>query len=261
MNEASRQVRRVPTAEEEHWTLTRHVVDSLSSGVAILDRDGNFVLTNKAWSRFAPENAADDAENCGVGLNYLEVCSSSSGVGSEIAKDIQVGLAEVLSGIRERFSFEYPRHSPTDSRWFLLQANRLDSATGGAVVLHNDITARKLLESRLHEQEERFRVPLQHSPVVVFNHDRDLRYTWINSPVLAWADQDYLGRTDTEIIGAPEGEELMAIKQGVLDSGVGRRVEVVVMKWTPGLRHKVKEAIAVRWKSIGGEVVVGPLWT
>ncbi len=32
-------------------------------------------------------------------------------------------------------------------------------------------------------------------------------------------------------------------------------------EWTPGLRHKVKEAIAVRWKSIGGEVVVGPLWT
>ena len=228
MDEASRKVRGVPTAAEQHWTLTQHVVDSLASGLAVLDREGNIVLTNKAWKRFARENAADDPENFGVGLNYLEVCSSSSGVGAEIAKDIQVGLAEVLSGVRERFSFEYPCHSPTDSRWFLLQANRLDGATGGAVVLHNDITARKLLERRLQEQEERFRVALEHSPVVVFNHDRDLRYTWINSPVLAWAEQDYMGRTDREIIGGPEGEELMAIKRAVLDSGVGRRVEAVV---------------------------------
>ena len=146
----------------------------------------------------------------------------------EGSKDIEVGLKEVLSGARERFSFEYPCHSRTDWRWFLLEASRLDSPAGGAVVLHSDITARKLLENRLQEQEERFRVALEHSPVVVFNQDRNLRYTWINSPVLGWAGQDFIGRTDSEIVGGPEGDELMAIKRGVLESGAGRRVETVV---------------------------------
>ena len=230
-----RKIRGVRAAADSQWTLTRHVVDSLTSELAVLDREGNIILTNQMWKRFARENTAGDSQNFGVGLNYLEVCSSASGVDAEGAQDILVGLEQVLSGIRERFSFEYPCHSPTDARWFLLEASRLDSPAGGAVVLHIDITARKLLERRLQEQEERFRVALEHSPVVVFNQDRDLRYTWINSPVLAWAEQDYMGRTDKEIVGGPEGDELMAIKRAVLDSGVGRRVETVVT--LKGERH------------------------
>src|SRR5262249_23641167 len=58
--------------------------------------------------------------------------------------------------------------------------------------------------------------------------DLDLRYTWINSPVLAWAEQDYIGRTDTDILGGPEGEQLMAVKRAVLESGVGTRTEAIV---------------------------------
>ena len=30
--------------------------------------------------------------------------------------------------------------------------------------------------------------------------------------------------------------------------------------WTPGVRHEVKGVIAVRWKSVVGEVAVDPLW-
>ena len=55
-----------------------------------------------------------------------------------------------------------------------------------------------------------------------------MRYTWINSPVLAWAEQDYLGRTDAEIVGGEEGARLTAIKQEVLRSGRGTRTETEV---------------------------------
>ena len=76
--------------------------------------------------------------------------------------------------------------------------------------------------------EERFRVALKNSPVVVFNQDRELRYTWINSPILVWAVRGYLGQTDAEIVGGEEGARLMAIKQGVLQSGIGTRTEATV---------------------------------
>jgi signal transduction histidine kinase len=71
--------------------------------------------------------------------------------------------------------------------------------------------------------------------VVIFNQDRELRYTWINTPVLSCAKQDYLGRTDEEIVGGTEGQKLMELKRAVVDSGVGIRSEAVVT--LKGERH------------------------
>jgi PAS domain S-box-containing protein len=98
----------------------------------------------------------------------------------------------------------------------------------GASAIARDITQRKRAEEALRESEERFRVALQNAPVVVFQQDRQLRYTWINSPGLAWAERGYLGRTDAEIVGGDEGARLTAIKQEAVRSGLGTRTEVQV---------------------------------
>ena len=54
-----------------------------------------------------------------------------------------------------------------------------------------DITRQKQAEEALRQSEERFRVALKNAPVVVFNQNLELRYTWINSPILAWAERDW----------------------------------------------------------------------
>ncbi|MFL6351388.1 MAG: ATP-binding protein [Bryobacteraceae bacterium] len=206
--------------------LAQHVVDCLSAEVAVLDREGKIVMVNAAWERFASrQNTAEQSQNLGVGANYLAVCRSASG---ETAKEVLRGIEEVLSGRRPDFSLEYPCHSPTVRRWFLLQVTSLQCPPCGAVSLHIDITDRKLLEQRLQEHQERFRAALENSPVVLFNQDRESRYTWINSPVLGWAEQEYVGRTDSDIVGGEDGERLTAIKRAVLESGVGARVETSV---------------------------------
>jgi len=83
-------------------------------------------------------------------------------------------------------------------------------------------------DDALRESEERFRVALKNSSVVVFNQDHELRYTWINPPVFAWAGQHCLGRTDAEIVGGEEGVRLMALKQDVLQRGIGTRTETTI---------------------------------
>jgi PAS domain S-box-containing protein len=98
-----------------------------------------------------------------------------------------------------------------------------------------DITERNRIHEALRESEERYRLALKTSSVVLFNQDRELRYTWISSPVFAWASQSYLGRTDAEIIGGEEGARLMAIKEGVMQEGIGTRSEVVLT--FEGSRH------------------------
>ena len=103
---------------------------------------------------------------------------------------------------------------------------------GGAVVgvaaIARDITEQRRTEAALRESEERFRVALKNAPTVVFNHDLELRYTWINSPVQAWEAQDWIGHTDLDFLGREEAEHLMAIKNEVLQTGVGTRTETTV---------------------------------
>ena len=44
------------------------------------------------------------------------------------------------------FELEYPCHTPTEQRWFLMQATQVRGSEAGVVVVHINITARKLLE-------------------------------------------------------------------------------------------------------------------
>src|SRR5260370_17688793 len=98
----------------------------------------------------------------------------------------------------------------------------------GASVIARDITDRKRVEMALRQSEERFRVALKNAPVRVFNQDLELRFTWTNSHILAWATQDLLGKTDLEIVGGEEGARLIALKREVLRTGRGARTETEV---------------------------------
>ncbi|RYG09096.1 MAG: PAS domain-containing sensor histidine kinase, partial [Burkholderiales bacterium] len=56
----------------------------------------------------------------------------------------------VLAGQASRFELQYPCHSPTQERWFLLRASALgNGARPGAVVMHEDITLRIQAASKL----------------------------------------------------------------------------------------------------------------
>jgi PAS domain S-box-containing protein len=57
----------------------------------------------------------------------------------------------------------------------------------GASVVARDITEQRQAREALRLSEERFHVALKNAPVVVFSHDLQLRYTWINSPLLTMA--------------------------------------------------------------------------
>ena len=91
----------------------------------------------------------------------------------------------------------------------------------------HDITDCKLAEEEMRRSEERFRVALKHSPITVFNQDRDLRYTWIYNPQLYW-QKEVLGKTDEEIIGPKKAARLSELKKRVLTTGTALREEVAI---------------------------------
>ncbi|MBW4595051.1 MAG: response regulator [Brasilonema angustatum HA4187-MV1] len=87
---------------------------------------------------------------------------------------------------------------------------------------------RQRTEEALRQSEERFRVALKNSPIIVFNQDRELRYTWVYNANLASTPEEMIGKQDSELICAEDAERLTTIKRNVLITGVGTREEVYI---------------------------------
>lgn len=113
------------------------VLNALTAHIAVLDADGVIVAVNEAWRRFATANGAKSATFF-VGTSYLSACDGE--------QETTTGLRALLGGERDLFTIEYPCDSPEERRWFTLRASRF---SGGAVVAHENITERKLMEEAL----------------------------------------------------------------------------------------------------------------
>lgn len=140
--------------QTRRYEILREIFDSLSEHVAVLDRQGRIVDTNRSWNRFARDNGLSD--QCRLqGENYIEICDSSIGASAGEANQAAAGIRAVLSGEIPEFSLEYPCHSPREKRWFLMTVSPLrhEGAIDGAVVSHIQITTRKLAEMALIRYE------------------------------------------------------------------------------------------------------------
>src|ERR1022692_1359125 len=89
-----------------------------------------------------------------------------------------------------------------------------------------DITKRKQMEEALRQSEERFRVALKHSPIAVYNLDRDLRYTWMYNPRLPRPVSEQVGKMAHEIFDPVEAARITEVRRRVLETGVGVRHEM-----------------------------------
>jgi diguanylate cyclase (GGDEF)-like protein len=130
--------------------LAADVLNSLTTHIAVLDSRGVIVLVNDAWRRFAQNNGSL-AANGYVGTNYLAVCEDAiRSSGDETARAVVDAIRSLIAGEKTSFSLEYPCHSPTEERWFILRATRLSLAgPPHIVVAHEDITARRRAEEDL----------------------------------------------------------------------------------------------------------------
>lgn len=88
---------------------------------------------------------------------------------------------------------------------------------------------RQRAEESLRLTAERFRTALKNSPIVVFNQDTDLRYTWIYNPALGFKPEEMIGKHDRDLFeNEEEVRHLVAHKQQVLDTGQGIRREIPI---------------------------------
>ena len=146
------------------------VLDDLAAHVCVLDERGMILVVNRAWREFA---ASTGSLNDGFreGASYLAACENASATqpGGAEAAEFSLRLREVLAGQRQQFELEYPCHSPTEERWFVVRAARMTS--NGApriVVAHDNVTTLKQVQNTLRQSEALLRDLAASLPGAVF---------------------------------------------------------------------------------------------
>jgi diguanylate cyclase (GGDEF)-like protein len=100
-------------------TLSKEILNILPEHICILNTQGNIVFVNSAWLNFERDNTNTELIDW-LNINYLDVCDISAQSDSELAKDVAQGIRSVLNEEELSFQIEYPCHSPSAQKWFLL---------------------------------------------------------------------------------------------------------------------------------------------
>lgn len=145
VNIAARMTREL--RESEAFNIS--VLDSLREHIAVLDTQGFIIAVNEAWRRFDRANHGADALMYSLGLNYFDVCRTDGCSFGGESQAAMKGISAVLEGHLESFSMEYPCHTANEQRWFQMHVRPLQGPRSGAVVAHENITARRMNEEAL----------------------------------------------------------------------------------------------------------------
>ncbi|MEX1665489.1 EAL domain-containing protein [Zhongshania arctica] len=157
-------------AELRHREAARQtaILNALPAHIALIDNQGVIVSFNHAWQKFAELNGLA-SPGYGVGINYLEACDKA-GEGSEAAE----GIRSVLAGHSRSFSIEYPCHSPTEQRWFLMTVTPSNhDAKNGAVIMHLNISDRTEAEIGMQRLQRVYAVLSEINELIVRVPNRD----------------------------------------------------------------------------------------
>lgn len=195
---------------ESHF---RILVEQASDGIFIADAQGRYVDVNSAGT-----------EMLGYTREEVLQLSISDIIAAEEVQRLGPELSRLAGGGIFRSEWRFRRK---DGSYFPGEVVGKCLPDGRFQGILRDITERRQAERLIRESEERFRVALKDSPITVFTQDRQLRYTWIFNPQLYW-QQEILGKTDDEILGAEKARRLRELKQQVLKAGVCVREEVVI---------------------------------
>jgi PAS domain S-box-containing protein len=181
---------------------------------------GALLLTQEALSPAATERLQQALEAQPAWSDLPLVVLVRSGAPTSATARL---VARLASRANATF-FERPLHSST-----LVSAVRAAlRSRQRQYETREQLQALERAEEALRQSEERFRLALRRSPVMVFGQDLNLRYTWVYNAGDRLSARALLGRTDAEILTPLEAERVTALKQRVLRDNASAREEIAV---------------------------------
>jgi len=196
------------------------ILDALPANIALLDKDGVIVEVNQAWKNFGDDNALCSS-NYNINDNYIEIAAKTLGIDLVEGRLMADGIKKVLSGEIKDFHLEYACHSPVEQRWFRAEVAPLMKEHGkGAVVMHVNITARKMAEIALQELNDRLEEKVNERTALLEGVNQELEaFSYsvshdLRAPLRAVNGYSKILEEDYAAVLDEEGHRLLRIIQG-----------------------------------------------
>lgn len=203
--------------------LNRALLDSLPAQAALLDKHGKIIAINEAWHCEGDRQGFANRD-WNVGTDYAAACLHLSGEQKLNAVNVSHGVHAVLAGTRDQFVLEYPIANGEKKYWYRVMVTPVhtrlqngDRHDGGAVVMHLNITERRLAEEQLRINSN----ALQHLTEGVVITDANLRVITINKAYTAMT-----GYEAEEILGLPLGTVITGDDDPYLHGEAARTISV-----------------------------------
>jgi PAS domain-containing protein len=123
------------------------ILDSISEHLVVIDRWGVILYVNRAWIEFGIANGVGAPQ--WIGTNYFEACERSAAAGDTSAHQAVESMRQVINKQSVVSYVEYPCHSLTEQRWFIMRMTGLRSSPDTYLISHRNMTDRKLIEEKI----------------------------------------------------------------------------------------------------------------
>lgn len=155
------------------------ILNALPPNIVLINEKGKIIAVNESWKKMALFNNLG-IPNYGVGYSYMALSEKAIGVDKVTSIKIEEGINEVIRGDTKEFVMEYA--SLGESDWFMIVVAPLaDNIHKGAVILHINITDRKLAEASLLKSEANLRSVFENIDLAIVLSDADLNVVSYNS--------------------------------------------------------------------------------
>ncbi len=121
----------------------KQVLDAIAERLVVIDKQGNIVFANKAWSDY-DRAYGEGSPTDWAKQNYIEVCDRAAADGDPHGAEVAAGIRRTISGELDSFYYEYPCHTATAEFWYMMRIVASDE--NRFVISHHDITERKRAE-------------------------------------------------------------------------------------------------------------------
>lgn len=147
---------KIEELKEAHERQTS-ILNTLPANVVLLNENCKIVAVNESWRKLTNANNLG-IPRYGIGYNYITISEKATGVDHDTGKEITKGVMNVITGTARTFTMEYSCNIQQQKVWFqLIAAPLADKTQKGAVILHIDITSRKLDEQSRHRADANLR--------------------------------------------------------------------------------------------------------